>query len=57
MCLNICPLKATCMNYVVSVVITELSGADVQQLRQGKGPGNNTEASHYFHPRPLLGQL
>lgn len=41
----------------VSVIITELSGADIQQLRQGKEPGNNTEASHYFCLRPLLGQL
>lgn len=40
----------------VSVIITELSGADIQ-LRQGKEPGNNTEASHYFRLRPLLGQL
>lgn len=41
----------------VSVIITELSGADIQQLRQDRGPGNNTEASHYFRQRPLFGQF
>lgn len=41
----------------VSVIITELSGADIQQLRQDKGPGNNTEASHYLRRRPPFGQF
>lgn len=41
----------------VSVIITELSGADIQQLRQDKEPGNSIEASHYFRLRPLFGQF